>query len=300
METKEKKEQKKPIILARIILIIIVIAGICFGSYWFYNYYSFISTDKAAIESTKITISSKIMGRVKNININDGDKVESGQLLLELDNSDLLAQRDQYTASLKLSNENLNLSKVNLDKAEKDFARIKNLYTAKVATDEQYEHGEQALKASTVQSSISQAQLNISKTQLEILNTQLLNTRLFSPVKGVITKKNVMQGEIVQPGQAIAIITDLTDIWITANFDETKISFIKPKQHVEITIDAYKNYTFSGHVEQISSAIVPPAMSIGETTKTTQKIPVKILFDKFPDSMILLPGMSVEVKIKVK
>jgi membrane fusion protein (multidrug efflux system) len=65
-------------------------------------------------------------------------------------------------------------------------------------------------------------------------------------------------------------------------------------------VDAYPSYPFKGHVSRISAGIVPPPFSIGEFTKTTQRIPVTILFDEIPGGMLLLPGMSVEVKIKIK
>jgi membrane fusion protein (multidrug efflux system) len=105
---------------------------------------------------------------------------------------------------------------------------------------------------------------------------------------------------VVQTGQAIYIITDLSHVWVTANFEETKIRLIHPNIEADITIDAYPNRVFPGKVIQVGTDIVPPPLSIGDSTKTTQKIPVKIKFDDPSVNRILTPGMSVEVKIRVK
>ena len=73
-------------------------------------------------------------------------------------------------------------------------------------------------------------------------------------------------------------INNLNDVWVTANLEETKIRMIRPDEPVDINVDAYPGRSFKGKVIQVGSAIVPPPFEIGESTKTTQKIPVKILF----------------------
>ena len=103
----------------------------------------------------------------------------------------------------------------------------------------------------------------------------------------------------MQPGQTIFTINDLNDVWITANYEETTIRRIRVGQTVDINVDAYPYRSFKGKVIQIGSGIKPPPFEIGESTKTTQKIPVKILLTKIPDSVELLPGMSVETNIRV-
>ena len=89
-------------------------------------------------------------------------------------------------------------------------------------------------------------------------------------------------------------------MWVVANFEETTIRLIEPGQQADITVDAYPGTVFKGRVAQIYSAIVPPPFVIGESTKNTQKIPVKITFDQVPEQAVLLPGMSSEVAVTVK
>jgi membrane fusion protein, multidrug efflux system len=114
----------------------------------------------------------------------------------------------------------------------------------------------------------------------------------------VIAKQSLMQGDVVQPGQTIFTVNDLVNIWVTAHFEETKISRIRVGAPVQITVDAYNTHPFLGRVSLIGTGIVSPPFSIGEFTKTTQRVPIKILFDAIPESAVLLPGMSVEVKVK--
>ncbi|HEX3044745.1 MAG TPA: efflux RND transporter periplasmic adaptor subunit, partial [Bacillota bacterium] len=222
-----------------------------------------------------------------------------GQLLVQLEDSDLRAQEAQANASLNYAKKNLVLAKVNLDRAQDDLVRLKTLLANGNTTQEQYDHAAKAVETANAQYSIAQAQIDTANAQLGVIQTQLQNTRIVSPISGVVAKRNIKAGEVVQPGQAIFTINDPDHFWITANFEETKIRLIHTGQTVAITVDAYPDRKFTGRVDQISAAIVPPPFSIGETTKTTQKIPVKILFDKIPDGVSLLTGMSVEVKIKL-
>ncbi len=292
-------EQKRPVFISVIILALLIIAGIGYLGYWviFSNY---IATDNASIDGDHVSVSAKMMGRVKNLLVNEGDKVEAGQLLVQLDDTDLLAQEFHLSASVKSAGQNLILAKVNLDRTKEDFARIKTLSDTGNVTKEQYDHAAKSVDAAKAQYSIAQSQIDAANAQLGVIRTQLLNTKIIAPISGVVAKRLVMPGEVVQPGQAIFTINDLSHIWVTANFEETKIRLIHPGEPVDITVDAYPNYPFKGRVKQIAAAIVPPPFSIGESAKTTQKIPVKIALNKIPDSKVLLPGMSVEVKIKVK
>lgn len=295
----KNQEQKKPILFGIIILVVLLIAGIGFLFYWL-NSLNYVSTDESSIADNHVSVSSKIMGRVKNLSVDEGAKVEAGQVLVQLDDTDLHAEETQSNAALNYAKQNLILAKVNLEKNQADFERTKTLIDTGNATKEQYDHAVKALDTSKAQYSIAQSQIDTAQAQLGIVETKLLNTRITAPISGVIAKKLFMPGEVIQAGQPIYSINELNHLWVTANFEETKIRLIHPGQSVAITVDAYPNHPFNGRVTQVAADIVPPPFSIGESTKTTQKIPVKILFDRIPVSTKLLPGMSVEVKIKVK
>jgi membrane fusion protein, multidrug efflux system len=294
------KERKRPNQIGAVILVVLIIAGAAFGFYWLNNNINYVSTDDAAIDGNHVTVSSKMLGRIQNIVVNEGDKVKPGQLLIQLDDADLRAQEAQARASLNYANQNLKLARVNLDKAQDDYQRAKTLYDSGVNTKEQYSHIAKALDTAKAQYTIAQAQIDTAKAQLGVIATQIQNTKITAPIAGVIAKKSYQPGDVVQPGQAIFSLNDLNSIWVIANFEETKIRDIRVKAPVEITVDAYPGRPFKGHVALISAGIVAPPFSIGDFTKTTQRVPVRIVFDKIPGSLILLPGMSVEVKVRIK
>ena len=266
----KNEHQKKPVIIGGIILSIFIITGLAFLFYWIiFSGYEY--TDDAAVDGIHVSISSKIMGRIKNLSVNEGDKVKIGDPLVQLDDADLNAQEAQAV--------------VILNKAKMDYQRQKNLYSMGSSTLEQYQNASNALESANAQDLI--------------IKTQILNTQITAPIYGIIAKRFFMTGDVVQPGQPIFTVNDVNQVWVVANYEETKIRKIKVGQTAVITIDAYPNESFKGKVELIYSGIVPPPFTIGESTKTTQKIPVKISFDKIPESRIILPGMSVETKIKV-
>jgi membrane fusion protein, multidrug efflux system len=294
----KKADHKQPVMIGAIVLIVLAVIGLGILIWWLTTL-NYLTTDDSAIEGDHVSVSSKMMGRISKIAADEGAKVENGQLLAQLDDTDLKSQEAQLQASLNYTALNVNLAKVNLDRTKNDFDRQKAVYKSGNSTPEQYDHAAKTLDAANIQYSLALAQIETAKAQLGVVETQLANTKIAAPIKGVIAKRNYSAGEVIQPGQAIFLINDLANVWVVANFEETKVRLIKPDEPVNITVDAYPGLTLKGKVAQVSAAIVPPPFSIGESTKTTQKIPIKILFNDIPESLMLLPGMSVEVTIKV-
>jgi membrane fusion protein (multidrug efflux system) len=125
-------------------------------------------------------------------------------------------------------------------------------------------------------------------------------------VKGLVSKKNVELGQIVQAGQPLMVLVALDDIWVTANFKETQLRRIRPGQRVDISVDAYER-KYAGRVDSIAAAtgarfsLLPPENATGNYVKVVQRIPVKILFENGQDPEHLLrPGMSVVPTVFVK
>ena len=297
---RKKKGRRAPIIVGALILLVLLGVGITFGTLWIIDSINYVSTDDAAIDGDHVNVSAKMLGRIEKVMVEEGSEVEAGQLLVLLDDVDLRAQEAQAASSLNYAKENLVLARVNLDKTKDDFKRTDTLFKGGATTREQYDHAARAMETANAQYSIAQAQVDTANAQLGVIETQLLNTRITAPISGTIAKKPLMPGELVQPGQTIFSINDLKHVWVNANFEETKISRIKVGAPVRISVDAYSSHQLQGRVLQIGAAILPPPFSIGEFTKTTQRIPVKIELADDPAKMVLLPGMSVEVKIEAK
>ena len=300
-----KDIRKGPKIAGRIILITVVIAGLCFGLYRGIDGVKYISTDDASIDGEQIDLSSRILGRIDSIHVAEGQSVQKGDVLISLDNTDLKAQENQARAALSSARQNLVLAQINLEKNRDDYNRISSLYRNSAATRESYEHASSANESARAQYNLAQAQVDTAEAQLGVLEAQLLNTSIKSPMDGTVNEISLAEGDIVQPGKTILSISNLDKIWLIANVEETFIRKVVPGAKVLIRVDAYGGRTFYGTVEMIRAGIVPPAFQIGEFTKTTQRIPVRIKFDAPVDSspastgLLLLPGMSAEVKIRI-
>jgi membrane fusion protein (multidrug efflux system) len=295
----KKKGRRGPRLVGAIVLVVLIAAGLFFGRSWLIDTLTYVSTDDAFIDANHVNISARMLGRIQSMKAEEGSAVKPGQLLVLLDDTDLRAQEAQATASLAYAQQNANLARINLDKTQDDFQRTRLLYDTGATTREQFDHAVKALDTANAQYSIAQAQVETTHAQLGVIEAQLLNTRITAPISGVIAKRSLMQGDVVQPGQTIFSVNDLANIWVTANYEETKIGSIRVGAPVQISVDAYRTRAFPGRVSLIGSGIVAPPFSIGDFTKTTQRVSIKILFDSIPESAVLLPGMSVEVKVKV-
>jgi membrane fusion protein (multidrug efflux system) len=142
---------------------------------------------------------------------------------------------------------------------------------------------------------------------LESARLKLSYVKVYSPADGYITKKAVDVGEQVQAGQPLMAVVPLKDIYIVANYKETKIQKIKPGMRVKIKVDAYPGKTFWGRVDSIMAgtgsvfSLFPPENATGNYVKVVQRIPVKILLEDGTDpEHILRIGMSVVPTVLVK
>lgn len=303
---KKKANKKKRYITLGILLLILAILGI---AYWYFFLRGYISTDDAYIDSYPVTISAKILGRVSNLTVDEGDTVKEGQLLVKLDDRDLKAQEAQAKANLDYVQKAIPAAKATLDKAKDDYTRAQVQYKGGIIPQEQYDHAHRAYQLAQAEYDMSLSHVTLAQSQLAVVETELKNTIIESPDDGVVVKKWVMRGDIVQPSQPIFTIYDLDSLWITANFEETKIASIERGAPVDISVDAYPNLKVQGRVQMIISAtasefaLIPPNNASGNFTKITQRIPVRIKIVKDSSEvrhkpMPLMPGMSVMVKIR--
>jgi membrane fusion protein (multidrug efflux system) len=143
-----------------------------------------------------------------------------------------------------------------------------------------------------------------ARANLEAAELQLSYTTITASIDGVVTRKSVEKGQIVQPGQGLMAVIPLADTWVTANFKETQLANVHPGQRAEIHVDMYGK-SVGGKVDSISSAtgsrlsLLPPENATGNFVKVVQRIPVKILVDH-QEGLILRPGMNVDVTIFTK
>ncbi|HEX2969749.1 MAG TPA: HlyD family secretion protein [Bacteroidales bacterium] len=329
-----KKNLKIYIPLTAIILIVLVAAIL-----WYRNYSKYIVTDDAHVDADNIGVQSKIPGKLISLFADEGDTVNAGMLVAVLDSSDILVQRSQAAAQKNQAmaglqqaqaryysdEKNIRILEIGLDKAKGDFDRAKSQYEGGVITNEQYDHIRKAYEVADAQLDAAKAQLTVSKAnistasasiqtseaQINVLENQLLNTKLFSPASGIVTKRWLLPGDVIQPGQSVLTITKDSDIWITAFPEETKIASITQGQYAIISIDAFPDIDFSGQVTRVGTStasvfsLIPANNASGNFTKVTQRIPIRISIERTSDnesvsSFKFLSGMSATVKILKK
>jgi len=156
-------------------------------------------------------------------------------------------------------------------------------------------------KAAGAEAQVAQARAMVERARLDLEHTSVK-----APVSGVISKKTVEMGQIIQPGQPLMAVVPLDDIWVTANFKENELRDIRPGQPVTIKVDAYGRQ-YRGKVDSIAAAtgarfsLLPPENATGNYVKVVQRVPVKITFESGQDpDHLLRPGMSVVPTVRTK
>lgn len=215
-----------------------------------------------------------------------------------------------------------------LEKVRKDYARYANLVQDGSVTRQQFDQAKADLdvaqatynamkdkyKAALQQVATSRSQLKVTNTgvsqkqvDIDYANLQLSYTNIKSPASGVVSKKNVQVGQLVQAGQTLFSVVNDNSVFVTANFKETQLDKIRNGQKVELKVDAYPNLKVEGTVYNFSPAtgakfsLLPPDNATGNFVKVVQRIPVKIKVTGTPEELAKLrPGMSVDVSVITK
>jgi membrane fusion protein, multidrug efflux system len=145
------------------------------------------------------------------------------------------------------------------------------------------------------------------KTALAKAERDLSFTVIRAPIEGVIGNRAVQTGDYVQPGQRLASLVPLNEVYVDANFKETQLGRLRPGQPVSIAVDALPSHAIQGTVESLSPAsgsvfsLLPPDNATGNFTKIVQRLPVRIHVPAtVADQGLLRPGMSVVVSVNTK
>jgi membrane fusion protein (multidrug efflux system) len=222
---------------------------------------------------------------------------------------------------------NIEEAQVRLWKATQDYERYKNLFDDHAITKAQ-------LDQATADRDAAQAMLDAAKSQVPVLNrrvntsreqtvatTSIVGTRkadvdyarlqltytvITAPASGIISKRNIQIGQLVQAGSPLfSVVHD--DVYVTANFKETQLGDVKLNQKVDIRVDAFDKKVIQGEIESFSGAtgakfsLLPPDNATGNFVKVVQRIPVRIKIDADTSVLrTLRPGMSVDVTVHTK
>lgn len=336
---------KRPLAIALAIVAILVGAGAA-GAYWVYAS-QFESTDDAFLDGHVIAISPKVAAEVIAVQVNDNQLVKKGDVLVELDPRDFQVKLDAAKAAelaaegkLQQAQSQLHTSQASADEAVAEVS-VAEAEADRAATDlrryrqtsgnaisaQEVTRAEADAKTTAAQveaakrkadaaqsdvgnteSSITTAQADVEEAKVAVREAELnlSYTRILAPENGRVTRKSIEPGSYVQVGQNVLSIVP-PETWVVANFKETQLTEMRPGQSADVTVDAYPDHVFHGHLESIQSgtgarfSLLPPENATGNYVKVVQRVPVKIVLDDKPDDRyILAPGMSAVPEVKVK
>jgi membrane fusion protein (multidrug efflux system) len=365
METDQKmanQPQKKNYTFI-IILAALIIGGGTWGFIKYNHGQHHEETDDAQIDADISPVIPRIAGYVSEIRVKDNQSVKKGDTLLILDNRDQIIRLEQaraglagsegsltaanattsasaatgitYQANVSVVAAQIEEAKVNVWRANQDFARYENLIKDHSITQQEFEQAQatkqkaerqlavleaqksaaerQARAASSQtqatsrQTSIANATIKVRQAEIASAELNLSYTVITAPTDGRVSKVNAQVGQFLQAGQSLFSIISTHKPWVVANFKETQLTRMKLGQKVKIHVDAYPDHEFNATVASFSPAtgarfaLLPPDNASGNFVKVVQRLPVRIEFDDSNKSQIgeLRPGMNVFVDVEL-
>ena len=298
-----------------ILLLLVVLAAIYF--YSFMNKQSNLpegfASGNGRIETTQVDISSKLSGRLINIDSQEGDLVEKNQVLARLDIKELNTKLQEAMAYEQQAIENKNYAlaiveekQSQLSLAKKDYDRANSLYKTKsipLAEFQKYETAFQtqqaALTAAKSQVISSQSTINATSAQIETIKVNIEDSKLYSPVKGRVLYKIAENGEIVANGGKVLVVLDLMNTYMTIFLPTSQAGLVDIGSEARIVLDAIPNIAIPAHVTFVSplAQFTPKEIETqAEREKLMFRIKVKIdsnVLEKYFDRIKTgLPGVA--------
>ncbi len=332
-------KRSRRVLLTSLFLMVLVAGGAVFGYEYFYGRF-YEDTEDAYVDGDRVQIGSQINGTVVRINVDDGDYVEQGQVLLELDPSDKSIALEQAKADLATAvrqvrgvfasvdnyRAQVETRKLQLQQARSDYNRRRKLGTAGALSVEAMSHSRDALGEAENALISAEQQLNSTLALVEGttiathpsvqaasagLHQAYINharTHLVAPVSGYVAMRNVQPGSRVEPGQPLMAVVPLDQVWISANFKETQMRQMQIGQKVDVVADLYgDDVHYQGQIESLgvgtggAFSLLPAQNASGNWIKIVQRIPVRIGLQR--DELQQHPlriGMSTQVKVDLR
>jgi HlyD family secretion protein len=239
-----------------------------------------------------VTVGSQVSGTIKRIYVDYNSQVKKGQLIAEIDPTLLNAQAQQTEAEVVSSRANLAQAEAGLREAVREFERQKSLFASDFVAKSALDSAETSLATARAQVESARAGIRSSLATLSQRRTNLGYTRILSPVNGVVTGKEVSEGQTVAASlsapELFTIAEDLRAMQVEAAVDEADIGYVSEGMGVTFTVDTYPEDTFSGKVRQVR---LSPSTTENVVTYTV------IISAANPD-LRLKPGMTANVNIE--
>ena len=332
-----KSQQRKKGLSIFILLLLLIAIGS--AAYWFFFIKGFEETEDAYVSGNQVMVSAQVAGNISKINVDNMDPVQAGNVLLELDDTNAklsfeqaksnlanaVRQISQLNYTVKQLKSAVRANEITLAQAQGNLNRRVQLVKDGAIDKESFQHAKEAVELAKANLTTSQNQLEANQAllldgplseqpqiQSAVSNLKqawlnLERTKIRSPIKGYVARRNAQVGQAVSVGGALMAVVTTDQMWLDANFKETQLTHMRIGQPVEIHFDLYgKDKTFNGKVVGIEMgtgsafSLLPTQNATGNWIKVVQRVPVRIQLD--PQQLIENPlriGLSATVKVNV-
>ena len=332
-----KSQQRKKGLSIFILLLLLISIGS--AAYWFFFIKGFEETEDAYVSGNQVMVSAQVAGNIAKINVDNMDPVQAGDVLLELDDTNAklsfeqaksnlanaVRQVSQLNYTVKQLKSAVRANEITLAQAQGNLNRRVQLVKDGAIDKESFQHAKEAVELAKANLTTSQNQLEANQAllldgplseqpqiQSAVSNLKqawlnLERTKIRSPIKGYVARRNAQVGQAVSVGGALMAVVTTDQMWLDANFKETQLTHMRIGQPVEIHFDLYgKDKTFNGKVVGIEMgtgsafSLLPTQNATGNWIKVVQRVPVRIQLD--PQQLAENPlriGLSATVKVNV-
>lgn len=244
----------------------------------------------------KAILSAEVIGKVQSVLVKEGDSVQKGQLILQIDDQELRAEVERNQAVVRMQEIEIERQRIRVKRFEKAWKRNEQLLALKQISNDTFEDSELTHNLSVVDLETAIEALTQAKAQLYQSQNRLDKTRIYSPINGIVTSVDIKPGETAIPsatnipGSNLVTIANPQSIYTEVNVDEADVANIKINDHADVIAIAYPDHPIRGVVESIASSA-----KVAEGRRG-RSFAVKIRFTEEPQVQ-LMPGMSCRTEI---
>jgi len=248
---------------------------------------------------TSVDISASTSGKVVKLAVDEGDKVDKGHFLMQIDPTPAEASVRQSEASLAAAKANLDLSKANLQQAQNEHERQKTLFEKKLTSEELLQRARTGYDVQRMQAQAAEQDVQRWQAMLTNARHELQKVNVHSDIAGLVTKRNIEEGENVfvgafnNPATVLLTVADLSVIEAEVEVDETDIVSVKIGQEASVKVDAYPDSSFKGKVTKVGHSPILGTAGAGQQQATSFEVVVQLIED-IPN---VRPGLSCKGEI---
>lgn len=249
---------------------------------------------------TKVDVSANIMGQVTRLDVEEGDSVRRGDLLLVIDPARYAAAVDSRRAAIESLEAELARVREGAAQAKRDLDRADKQYREQILPAAEYDRARSVWEQAVASVQTVERQISQARAELDSVRDELAKTEIRAPMDGVVTRRNIEQGEVVvtgtmnNPGTVLMTISDMSVIEAVLEVDQTDVPQLRVGQKASVLIDAYPDTPFPAVVSEIGSSPIQGSSALTGTATGTD-YEVKVTLDTVPEN--LRPGLTVTADI---